>query len=192
MCLSRLVVNGPARQKGFTLIELLVVIVILGLVASVALTTVGSGNQKRELMNEVNRLHAVLRMGAEEAIFSNSEIGVVIEPDLYEFLIYDERKGQWDNAGQHFLRTYNLPEWISIDFQREGKERTIPGGDPASGKANGGVTETTSKKPQLMLFSSGEVEGFVIGLQIEGDADSRIEIKTNEQGEIILPSVSQD
>ena len=49
--------------KGFTLIELLVVIVLIGLLASIGLTTVGSGNQGRALNNEVNRLHAVLTYG---------------------------------------------------------------------------------------------------------------------------------
>lgn len=177
-------------SQGFTLIELLVVMVILGLVASVALTTVGSGNQRQELMNEVNRLHAVLRIAAEEAIVSNSEIGVVIEPDLYEFLVFDEKKAQWTNSSQHALRSYSLPEWLTLDFQREGIERKLPG--TRSDADGSGLLETKSKSPQLTLFSSGEVDQFIIGLQIEDDTESRVEIKTNEQGEIVLPASDQE
>ena len=116
-------VHTSKRSRGFTLIELMVVMVLLGLISSIALTTVGGGNQKRELLNEVNRLHAVLRMGAEEAVFNNIEIGVLIDDEHYEFLTYDEEVGQWEAAQAHFLRSYTLPEWISLSFQREGKKR---------------------------------------------------------------------
>ena len=188
------------KQLGFTLIELMVVMVLLGLISSIALTTVGGGNQKRELNNEVNRLHTVLRMAAEESIFSNTEIGVVIDTGMYEFLTFDESNGQWVSAEPHFLRSYPLPEWISLDFQREGKERQLLGsganGDLESDSDpdyESSILETeTSKKPDLMLLSSGEVTGFTISMQIEDDSDSRIEIKTNDQGEIILPAHEQD
>ncbi|MFT5716107.1 MAG: general secretion pathway protein H [Oleiphilaceae bacterium] len=184
------------KQRGFTLIELMVVMVLLGLISSIALTTVGGGNQKRELNNEVNRLHAVLRMAAEEAIFSNTEIGVAIEEDLYEFLTYDEEEGTWTLAEPHFLRSYTLPEWISLEFQREGKERKLLGRksvlDEGSDFQSTVLETEAAKTPDLMLLSSGEVTGFTISMQIEDDADSRIEIKTNDQGEIILPALEQD
>jgi len=184
------------KQRGFTLIELMVVMVLLGLISSIALTTVGGGNQKRELNNEVNRLHAVLRMAAEESIFSNTEIGVVIESGLYEFLTYDEAEGKWVAAAPHFLRSYSLPEWISLDFQREGKERKLLGNqsklDTDSDFYSSILETEITKKPDLMLLSSGEVTGFTISMQIEDDASSRVEIKTNDQGEIILPSLEQD
>jgi general secretion pathway protein H len=184
------------KQRGFTLIELMVVMVLLGLISSIALTTVGGGNQKRELNNEVNRLHAVLRMAAEESIFSNTEIGVVIDTGVYEFLTFDETNGKWVAAEPHFLRSYALPEWISLDFQREGKERELLGRnrvlDPDSEFQSQILETEKSKKPDLMLLSSGEVTGFIISMQIEDDADSRIEIKTNDQGEIVLPAREQD
>jgi general secretion pathway protein H len=182
-------------SDGFTLIEILVVLVLLGLISSIALTTVGGGNQSRELKNEVNRLHAVLLLAAEEAIYSNDEIGVVIEEDLYEFLVYDEEKKNWQGSDKHALRSYTLPEWISLDFQREGKERKILGSDKddnndLTAELSDDVFDAaqSSKVPQFMLLSSGEVTGFIIGMQIQDDHDSRIEIKTNEQGEIIIPS----
>ena len=187
------------KQLGFTLIELMVVMVLLGLISSIALTTVGGGNQKRELNNEVNRLHAVLRMAAEESIFSNTEIGVVIDSHLYEFLTYDEVENKWMNAQPHFLRPYALPEWISLEYAREGKERKLvtnraAGSDlDEDSEFESTVLDTEpTKKPDLMLLSSGEVTGFTISMQIEDDESSRIEIKTNDQGEIILPAHEQD
>ena len=194
--------------KGFTLIELLVVMVLLGLISGLALTTVGGGNQTQELQNEARRLQAVLLMAADEAVFSNEEIGVIIEPDHYAFLTYNEQEGRWEDAEKHALRTHPLPEWLVIDFQREGKEREILGGKTkkfGDGKSEFvsdlGISENTldilgkgasSKKPNFMLLSSGEITGFTIGFQLKDDRDSRIEIKSTDQGEIIIPALQAE
>lgn len=194
--------------KGFTLIELLVVMVLLGLISGLALTTVGGGNQTQELHNEARRLQAVLLMAADEAIFSNEEIGVIIEPDHYAFLTFNEQEGRWQDADKHALRTHPLPEWLVIDFQREGKKREILGGKrkqfgdgESEFVSDLGISEntldilgkgTSSKKPNFMLLSSGEITGFTIGFQLKDDADSRIEIKSTDQGEIIIPALQPE
>jgi len=43
-----------------------------------------------------------------------------------------------------------------------------------------------------MLLSSGEVDSFIVGFQIEDDRESRIELKTDEQGEIVIPFLQQE
>lgn len=177
-------------QNGFTLIEIMVVMVILGLATSLAVVSFGSGKQERELQNEVNRLHAVLRLAAEEAIFTNEEIGAVIEEDHYEFLVSDENRN-WSSINNNALRSYPIPEWISLDFQREGKKRELVRRtqvEEFDGESNILDQEEVSKKPNIYLYSSGEVTGFIIGMQIKDDPDSRVEIRRNDQGEIVLPA----
>ncbi len=194
--------------QGFTLIELMVVMVVLGLVSALALTTVGGGNQTQEMHNEARRLQAVLLMAADEAVFSNEEIGVIIEPDHYAFLTFNEQEGRWEDAQTHALRMHALPEWLVIDFQREGKEREILGakrkqfgGGDSEFVSDLGITENTldilgkskaSKKPHFMLLSSGEITGFTIGFQIKDEQNSRIEIKSTDQGEIIIPALQNE
>lgn len=181
--------------RGFTLIELLVVLVLLGLISSLALVTVGGGNQTREMINEVNRMHAILSIAADEAIYSNEEIGVLVEDEGYEFLVWNEKDAKWENSEKQALRPRVLPEWLTLDFQREGKEREILG-TAKTGEffANTDTLEIDkeAKKPSFMLLSSGEVDEFIIGIQILNDRDSRIEIKTDENGEIVVPLLMQD
>jgi general secretion pathway protein H len=188
-------------MKGFTLIELMVVMLLLGLVSAVVLTTVGGGNQLREMQNEAKRLQAVLLMASDEAVFSNEEIGVMIEPDHYAFLRFNEQEGRWEDSEKHSLRLHTLPEWLNIDFQREGKERKILGGK--SKKFGDGDSDYISdlgimdgleqgKKPNFMLLSSGEITGFTIGFQLNDDPDSRIEIKSTDQGDIIIPALQPE
>jgi general secretion pathway protein H len=193
--------NVSTKSNGFTLIEILVVLVLLGLISSIALTTVGGGNQYREMQNEVRRLQAVLLMASDEAVFSNEEIGVMIESDYYAFLSFNEQEGSWEDSQNYSLRTHALPEWITIDFQREGKERKILGAH--SKKFLDGESEYAGdlgimdgieqgKKPHFMLLSSGEITGFTIGFQLTDQPDTRIEIKSTDQGDIVIPAFQKE
>lgn len=176
---------------GFTLIELLVVMVLLGLVAGIAVTSVGSGNQEKELRNEASRLHALLRMAAEEAVFSNTEIGAYIDTEYYEFLVYDEEAANWTPAPQSFLKKRDLPDWLLIDYQREGERKDVKlGARSAEGESEG--SEQGGKKPSFMLLSSGEVTPFTVAMEVDGNPDSRLEIKTDENVEIVLLGLGQE
>ena len=156
------------NQKGFTLIEILVVMVLLGLLSGVAVFTLGSGKQQRELANEAQRLHALLRMASEEAILSNSEIGFSIDEDGYEFLEYDDEELTWSGSKVSVLKSRSLPEWLAIEFRTEGEELKVLGKD-----------EDELKKPDMMLLSSGEVTPFTIILQVEQNSDGQFVISSD-------------
>jgi len=174
-------------SRGFTLIELLVVLVLLGLVAGIAYTGLGAGNQERELLNEAKRLHAVLRMASDEAIYANTEIGLALTEDKYQFVTYSEEDRAWQPSSVSVLRSHNFPEWLQVEFQRLDKdtERLFESTQEQD-------TEEESVEPDLMLFSSGEVTPFVISFEVDSNSDYRVEIALNEKNEIVLRSEGDD
>ena len=160
--------TSTQKQTGFTLIEILVVIVLLGILSGVAVFTLGSGKQQRELANESQRLHALLRMASEEAILSNTEIGFSIDEDGYEFLEYDDEKLTWSNSRVAVLKSRSFPEWVSVEFLRDGEDIKILGKE-----------QDDAKKPDMMLLSSGEVTPFNITLQVSNNSDGQFGISSD-------------
>ncbi len=164
-----------SKQAGFTLIEILVVMVLLGLLSGVAVFTLGSGKQQRELANESQRLHALLRVASEEAILSNSEIGFSIDEDGYEFLEYDDEKFTWSPSTIELLKGRQFPEWVVIEFRRNAEDLKILGKE-----------QDELKKPDMMLLSSGEVTPFTVTLQVNQNPDSQFVITSDGLEEIKL------
>lgn len=175
-----------SRHSGFTLIELLVVMVLLGLLTSLATTSIG-GNQARELDIETNRLHALLRAAANEAVFTNTEIGMQVFEQGYGFITYDEEAQAWQAAMTSILQDKELPEWMFIEFEREGEEIELPTKPKEDDREYDGDSSTL--KPDFMFLSSGEVTNFSLILGNRDDSESYREITLNEYGEIVLPHV---
>ena len=173
-------------QSGFTLIELLVVMVLLGLITSLATTSIG-GNQARELEIETNRLHALLRSAANEAVFTNTEIGMQVFEEGYQFITYDEDAQTWSVASSSILQAQELPEWMYIEFEREGEEVQLPSKPKSEDREYEG--SSAELKPDFMFLSSGEVTNFRLLLGNRDDGDAFREITLNDYGEIILPHV---
>ena len=170
------VYGSTKRAGGFTLIEILVVMVLVALLASVVAFSVGQGNQRRELINEAKRLHGVLRLAADEAIYQNLEIGVVIDEEGYEFLGYDEDKEIWVSLPQPFLKARTFPDWMWLELNRDYEVRELP------------VDEESDEKtavPEFVLLSSGESTPFRLRMGVEGDDDYSVTISSDGINEIL-------
>ncbi len=152
------------RSSGFTLIELLVVLVVVGLLMSVAVMNMGGNQLNRELDNQVTRLHALLRTAADNAIITNTEIGFSIDKEGYSFLTYDDKKQKWEKFSDAKLRSYTFPDWLVIDFSREGKEIKLP----IAAEDQQTTDEAPLASPEIALLSSGESTPFTLRIQIAG------------------------
>ena len=163
------------KQAGFTLIELLVVLVLLGLISSVAVLSVGGNNQARELENEVRRMHALLRLSAEEAVLQNQEYGFYIDNEGYDFLLYDDAADSWSQLQGEVLRQRQLPEWLTVELTRDNEAKMLPVKD-----------DSEEKKPLLLFLSSGESTPFKLRFFLDNQENQAFFIESDGFSDIAL------
>src|SRR5690554_7903563 len=96
--------TGPVNNdSGFTLIEILVVLVLVGLVAALAVFTMGGNSQQRELQNEVRELYLLMQTASEQAVLNNLEHGLLFEENGYQFVAFQDESGDWKATGERIF-----------------------------------------------------------------------------------------
>ncbi len=154
---------------GFTLLEILVVMMIIGLLASVAVLSVG--NRESATAQEARRLAELLRLSAEEAVLQGREWGLHLTGDGYEFMVLDA--ALWRVAIDEILRPRRFPPDVTSRLTLEGEELQVdPPPDDAPLRHNASRTDKENAEaritPQVLLLSSGEVSLFQIAVQGRG------------------------
>ena len=110
------------KQTGFTLLELLLVVAVAGVMAGLAVMSVG-GNTEREFRRDVARIQQVLCMAADEAQFNARELGLWIAPDgtAYGFYTFDEEKLEWVPYEADGFRNETLPVKYQLQVALQGE-----------------------------------------------------------------------
>jgi general secretion pathway protein H len=163
--------NSPRNAHGFTLVEILVVLVIIGILSASALLSLGVLGRDRQLDTERDRLSALSTLVREQAGMQSREYGLRCFLGGYEFVVFDDRAGAWTRiTDDRTLRRRKLPPGLSMLLKVEGKAVVLPKPD------------ATDPAPQIMLFSSGELNVFELTVTRDG---------TNE-GFIMAPGGNDD
>jgi len=193
------------QASGFSLLELLVVVFIVGILATMFTLSVGLLGEDSELEKEINRFQALLELAREEATTQGHELGLRFNPNGYEFARFQEDfieyydpddevqdQSEWIvlNLGT-LLQPRQMPAGIVIELEIDGqqivlekkKEAQFVDDETIAGNQAGNAN-TERYRPQIWLYSSGDITPFVIqfrreftndGLTLEFNADGSVE-----------------
>jgi general secretion pathway protein H len=151
------------RSRGFTLVEILVVVVIMAIVISFAILSVGTTGRDAQLDEESRRIEGLIGLLHERALLEGRDFGVRIEPAAYEFVVYDPRRDRWMMLAQESeFRRRNLPKGVSFQLELDSQIVVIKPIDRnlASDEAPPG--------PQVAIAASGEGTPFRLTLLRDG------------------------
>ncbi len=156
------------KTKGFTLLELLVVLVIIGIVTSLAVLRMGNPLAD-QITEEAARITRLIELAKEEAILENKEYGLAFSHQGYRFFVLDEETGQWQPLEtDRFLRPRQWPETLEAELELE--EQPVL------------LEEKPLEKPQVFIFSSGEMTPFTLHLKQLDDARLDTELSFDHFG----------
>ncbi len=155
--------SGSYKNDGFSLIEILVVVVILAIVSTVALMSLGVLGDDRELRTEARRMQTLLEIAQDEAILQGREFGMEIMLDSFRFVEFNPFTNEWSViVGDDTLRLRRLPEDVEFDLLLE--DRTVELElDPAEINTNEDAANRNPEEdysPHLLIFSSGDMSPF--------------------------------
>jgi len=83
------------RQTGFTLIEMMVVLVVIGIMVSVMVISIRTGDISEHMEIEMNRLHALVTLAQEEAILQGQVLALAVGETSYRFDVKDIEEETW-------------------------------------------------------------------------------------------------
>ena len=115
--------------RGFTLIEILVVMVIIALMLSMAVISVGD-NFQRKMQTEAERLQTLLIAAADEAIYNGNELGIYFSEQGYVPLRFDQVARGWVIINRRPFMHHRLPANMLIDWEIEGFAKPTDSDEP--------------------------------------------------------------
>jgi general secretion pathway protein H len=171
------------RNKGFTLVEILVVVVIMAVIISLAVLSIGVTGRDNQLDQESRRVQALIDLLHERAVLEGRDFGVRVEPTGYGFVVYDTYRDAWAKFDEeNEYRHRDLPKGISFQLQLDQQTVVLK---PVDKALSGGPPPA----PQLAIAASGEGTPFRLILQrdstqaqaaVAGDALGKTSLETSD------------
>ncbi len=178
--------RSPRQARGFTLIEILVVVMIVGIVMSVAVMSLGILGDDREVRNEARRVASLIEVALDESMLQGREYGLEFMVSGYRFVEFDPLTNQWAEVfGDELLRPRQLPEGVEFDLFLEERrvDLDLDASKLETEEDDGPADSIDNYTPHLLIFSSGDVTPFELHLYREYD-DQRVVIAGDFVGNI--------
>jgi general secretion pathway protein H len=172
------------KDKGFTLVEILVVVVIMAVVISLAILSIGVSGHDSQLDDESRRIEGLMGLLHERAVLEGRDFGVRLEPNSYEFLVYNSFRDRWERITQELeYRRRDLPRGLSFQLELDSQVVVLKAPDKD-------LSTDALPNPQLAIAASGEGTPFRLTLvrdqtnaqaSVDGDAMGKLSHETSDQ-----------
>lgn len=152
------------RVSGFTLLEMMLTVGLIALTATFVGISISSSDSRVARL-EAERFVALLSLAQDESILTGRPIVLTLDTNarVYSFAVLDFNAASFDESGvdddssslppaklaDEFLKTRQLPEFVSITFSRIEDETEAV-------KSNGMVIESIHEMMKKSLFDSDE------------------------------------
>ena len=180
--------SGTSSSRGFTLIEILVVFVIVGILYSVIVLSLGVLGDDRELQREARRLSSLLTLVSDEAELQGRDFGIEFVRKGYRFVEYDPIFERWGEVlGDEVLRQRGLPEDFELALYVEDRPIQLEdqvadtGGAEDEDERSGPLLDKYA--PHGLILSSGDLSPLYVELIRLGD-DEMVRISIEPDGSI--------
>lgn len=150
---SRLTAH-QSRLAAFSLLELLAVLLIIGIVATMGVLSVGTADSERLLREEARRLAALVDLSCEEAVLRSDTFAVSFGPGGTGYGFLRRAGEQWLPRTDNDWRPRALPEGFSAEVRVEGRQVVLD--------------EEGAGRPHLVCLASGELVPFEVMLHAPG------------------------
>ena len=180
-------------QPGFTLIELLVVVVVIGIIVSIGLLSLGVLGDDRQLRREAFRIGSLLEVAQDEAVMQGREFGLEVMLTSYRFVEFDPYQQRWAEVPtEDVFRARELPEGIEFDLLLENKSilLEIDAEDLSDLDAQENANSRKEFAPHILIFSSGDTTPFQLRIVdraqdytviLTGDLAGSVEVMTESE-----------
>ena len=169
---ERMVMPHAIRQFGFTLIEIMTVMLLIGLIMSMVMVSVGDGNRGKKVQGQARELYHSMHLLLEESVFVREQYGIRFDLEqgddkvhwVYSFMVFNPEKRLWATFETDDLTSKALFEGVQLRLEIEGEEVEL--GlieNDAHRLFELNEDETTEAKliePDVYFLSSGETQNF--------------------------------
>jgi general secretion pathway protein H len=135
----------------------MVVLILIGIIFSFAVLSVGRNGQAEAMERETRRLATLIGMANNEAVIRGEELAIHFTDTGYTFLAL-QIDGWGELQDDELLKPYKLPEGISVRIEVEGDP-------PGLGKQAKKTDETQT--PQVYILSSGDMTPFSVTFEAD-------------------------
>jgi general secretion pathway protein H len=160
-------------------------VVIMAVMISLAVLSVGTGGRDQQLDQESQRIEGLLSLLHDRALLEGRDFGMRIEPSAYKFFLYDTRLNRWTSFDQEKeFRDRTLPPGVGFQLELDSRQVVLKPIDPNLGSA------TPPPPPQLVIAASGDGTPFRLSLQRNGST-ATASVSSDSTGKLTRTGSSQ-